>query len=125
MPLPVTIIFNDISVKGELFDSPCSQAIAGRLPIESVFEQWGDEFYFPVNANLSLDESATTNVNTGDIGYWPPGDALCIFFGPTPMSTGPKPVPAGKVNLIGRIFGDASELKNAKSAAVIRIAAVE
>ena len=66
---------------------------------------------------MPLDESATTKVKVGDIGYWPPGKALAIFFGPTPMSTGPDPVPASEVNLVGRILDDPSLLKKEKGAA--------
>jgi hypothetical protein len=60
----------------------------------------------------------------GGYGYghcWPPGNAMAIFFGKTPMSTGTDPVPASAVNLIGRIIGDATVLKQAKGATKIRI----
>jgi len=64
---------------------------------------------------MPLDETATTEVKAGDIGYWPPGRAIAIFFGPTPLSTGPEPVPASEVNIVGRIKGDARELIEAKA----------
>ena len=70
---------------------------------------------------MSLDETATTKVKIGDIGYWPPGNALAIFFGPTPISSGSDPVSASDVNLVGRITGDATILKSAKGARKIRI----
>jgi len=70
---------------------------------------------------LPLDATATGKVKIGDIGYWPPGQALAIFFGRTPMSTGPDPVPASEVNLVGRIVGDALILNKAKGATGIRI----
>lgn len=60
-------------------------------------------------------------MKAGDIGYWPPGNALAIFFGPTPMSKGSDPVPASAVNLVGVIHGDATILKRAKGATKIRI----
>jgi len=121
MPRYITITVGSVSIRGELFDSPCARAIAAKLPLERAFEEWGDEFYFPVGVELPLDKSATTDLAVGDIGYWPPGDALCIFFGPTPMSAGPKPVPAGHVNLVGRISGEARSFRNAKEATTIRI----
>jgi len=37
------------------------------------------------------------------------------------MSSGPDPVPASDVNLVGRILGDAAALRKAKGAATIRI----
>jgi uncharacterized protein len=58
-------------------------------------------------------------VTAGDIGYWPPGNCLAIFFGPTPMSTGPDPVPASDVNLVGRISGDATLLRGCRGAKAV------
>jgi hypothetical protein len=69
----------------------------------------------------SLDETATTKVKVGDIGYWPPGRAIAIFFGRTPMSTRSDPVPASAVNLVGKIIDDATVLKKTKGATEIII----
>ena len=121
MPKPIRIIIGQTTINGELFDSPCGRAIFSSLPIETRPNEWGDEFYFEIPVRMPLDESATTKVKAGDIGYWPPGQALAIFFGPTPLSTGPDPVPASEVNLVGRILDDPSLLKKAKGATKIRI----
>ncbi|MCL5021762.1 MAG: cyclophilin-like fold protein [Nitrospirae bacterium] len=88
---------------------------AGARPNE-----WGDEFYFAIPVSMEPDETATTKVKVGDIGYWPPGNALAIFFGPTPLSVGPEPIPASEVNLVGKITEPAL-LRRAKGAAGIRI----
>ncbi len=116
MGTPIVIKSSSVSLDGELFDTPSGRAVAGILPIDTGFNIWGDEFYFRVPLDLPLDETATTDVHVGDIGYWPAGQAIAIFFGPTPMSDGPDPVPASEVNLIGRLYGDARELIEAKSA---------
>lgn len=121
MPTRIKITIGDITLDGELFDTPCAKAIAGVLPIETRPNEWGDEFYFEIPVTMPLDATATTKVAVGDIGYWPPGNALAIFFGPTPMSRGPEPVPASEVNLVGRITGEPTLLKKAKGAARIRI----
>ncbi len=121
MPTKIRIIIKDITLEGELFDTKCAQAIAGVLPFETKPNEWGDEFYFEIPVKLPPDSTATTKIKAGGIGYWPPGRALAIFFGPTPMSTGPDPVPASEVNVVGRITGDASTLKKAKGAGEIRI----
>ena len=110
-------------VNAELFDTPCAAAIARTLPVDATPDEWGDEFYFSVNVRQPLDETATAAVKAGDIGYWPPGNAVALFFGPTPLSSGPDPVPASAVNIIGRITGDPSVLRNAKGAILIRIEA--
>jgi hypothetical protein len=117
----ITITVRDITLHAELFDTRTAVAIAGALPLEATPEEWGDEFYFEIPVEMSLDETATTKVKTGDIGYWPPGNALAIFFGPTPISSGADPVPASDVNLVGRITGDATILRSAKGARKIRI----
>jgi hypothetical protein len=121
MPIKINIIIKDITLEAELFDTPCARAIAGALPISAAPNEWGDEFYFEIPVAEPLDNTATTAVKVGDIGYWPPGNALAIFFGPTPMSKGSDPVPASAVNLVGAISGDATILKSAKGAKEIRI----
>lgn len=121
MPTKIKITINDIVLDAELFDTPCAKAIVAVLPIETRPNEWGDEFYFEIPVKHGLDDMATTIVKVGDIGFWPPGNALAIFFGRTPMSTGLDPVPASEVNLVGRILGDATVLKKAKGAGKIRI----
>lgn len=121
MPTPIKIIIGNATLRAELFDSSCAKQIADRLPLEASPDEWGDEFYFTIPVKAPLDKDATTTVRVGDMGYWPPGNALAIFFGPTPMSTGADPVPASAVNLIGRILDVASVLKQEKGAKKIRI----
>jgi hypothetical protein len=122
--MKIRITVGRVTLEAELFDTECAQAIAKTLPINATPNQWGDEFYFSVNVTAPLDETATRSVKAGDIGYWPPGNAIAIFFGPTPLSHGPDPVPASAVNLIGRATGDATVLRQAKGASTIRIEAV-
>lgn len=121
MSRTVTIIIGDLSLEAEFFDTPCAQAIVAAFPLEASLNEWGDEFYFEIPVNSPLDETATIQVKTGDIGFWPPENALAIFFGPTPMSTGADPVPISEVNLVGEIIGDATLLKGCKGAKAIRI----
>lgn len=102
-------------------DTETAHAVYESLPLDSSFNVWGDEFYFDVPVTFDLDSTATTSVKVGDIGYWPPGKALAIFFGPTPMSTGDDPVPASEVNIVGRIEGDAKLLKSVKAESSIKI----
>jgi len=121
MPTKILITVNRIKLEAELYDTPCAQAIAKELPFSERPTEWGDEFYFEVPVDCPSDATATTRVKIGDIAYWPQGKALAIFFGRTPMSTGPDPVPAGSVNSVGRIIGDASVLQKEKGARKIRI----
>jgi hypothetical protein len=121
MSQTVKIIVGDLSLEAEFFDTPCAQAIVAALPLEACPNEWGDEFYFEIPVDTPLDETATVRVKAGEIGFWPPGKALAIFFGPTPMSTGPDPVPISEVNLVGRITGDATLLRGCKGAKAIRL----
>jgi hypothetical protein len=121
MSQTVKIIVGDLVLEAEFLDSPCALTIVAALPIEERPSEWGDEFYFEVPVAMPLDETATVRVKAGDIGYWPPGNCLAIFFGPTPMSTGPDPVPASEVNLVGRITRDAALLRSCRGAKVIRL----
>ncbi len=121
MPVNVSIIVGDVAVAAELFDTPCARAIVAALPLEACPAEWGDEFYFAVPVKLAADETATVRVKAGDIGFWPPGPALAIFYGPTPMSTGADPVPASEVNLVGRITDSPALLRGGRGAKKIRI----
>jgi uncharacterized protein len=121
MSTAIKIVIGNLTLLGELTDTACAKKISDKLPIDAMPDEWGDEFYFSIPIKASLDETATTRVKVGDIGFWPPGNAMAIFFGRTPTSTGADPVPASSVNLVGRILGDATVLKQAKGASKIRI----
>lgn len=121
MPIQIKISVQNITLQAELTDTACGKAISEQLPLDATPQKWGDEFYFEIPVAMPLDETATTKVHIGDIGYWPPGRAMAIFFGPTPMSTGPDPVPASAVNFVGKVIDDATILRRAKEASNIRI----
>ncbi len=114
LPTRVRISVDQVKLDAEFFDTECARAIDAALPLEAKPNVWGDEFYFEIPVQCSLDETATTTVSVGDIGYWPPGSALAIFFGPTPISHGLEPVPASAVNLVGRVHDDTAILKSLK-----------
>ena len=98
-------------MEAELLDTPTGQQIAGALPIHTSFNTWGDEIYFAIPVASALDDNAREVVEVGDLGYWPPGKALCIFFGQTPMSRPGEIRPASAVNIVGKVKGDASQFK--------------
>ena len=121
MSRAVKIMIGDLALESEFYDTACARAILAVLPLEARPNEYGDEFYFDLPVDLPPDETATVKVKVGDIGFWPPGNCLAIFFGPTPMSTGRDPVPASEVNLVGRIVGDATLLRKYKGAKLIRL----
>jgi len=89
-----------------LDDSDTADLIWKALPLSVAGETWGDEIYFDIGLTVGP-ESPKDVVAAGDLGYWPPGRAFCIFFGPTPMSRGDEIRPASPVNVVGRVVGDA------------------
>ena len=109
-----------IEVAAELNSTRTAQAIWDALPITGRGNRWGEEIYFSIPSNLEA-ENAREVVTTGDLGYWPPGTAFCIFFGPTPMSRGEEIRPASPVNVFGKVIGDATVLKQVASGAEVTI----
>ena len=114
MAKQITIKVEDIKVDAELNDSKTAQKIWESLPIEGSVDTWGDEVYFSIPVKMEV-EDAKAVVSEGDLGYWPPGKAFCIFFGPTPASRGDEIRPASPVNVFGRIIGNPKVFKKAKS----------
>lgn len=126
MPQRVTITVGAVRAEAVLNDSATARALAEALPLEGRASTWGDEIYFqtPVEAEIEHDARATLDV--GELAYWPPGNALCIFFGPTPAS-GDDGVPAAAsaVNPVGRIEGDPTLFRQAPHGAPIRVDAAD
>jgi hypothetical protein len=116
----ITIRVENIKADAELNDNETARKIWEALSIESTTNTWGDEIYFPVPVKIGL-EDAKTVVAEGDLGYWPPGSAFCIFFGPTPVSQGDEIRPASPVNVFGRITGDSKIFKKVTPGARIII----
>lgn len=122
MPTAINIHAGRVRVEAELNDSETAQKIAEALPIEARASIWGDEIYFAIAVSLG-EENPSETVELGDLGYWPPGSAFCIFFGPTPASQGEEIRPASAVNVIGRVRGDPKALKAVRSGDEVRVEA--
>ena len=104
----------------ELNDTKTAQAIWDALPITGVASLWGDEINFPIPLNLEL-ENGQEVVDVGDLGYWPSGNAFCIFFGPTPVSQGDEVRPISAVSVFGKLTGNATVFRQVASRAEITI----
>lgn len=110
MSVEILIIIGNESVQAELNDSETAKQIAASLPVESDFSTWGDEIYFSIPVKTGAENSKDI-VKLGEIAYWPPGNAFCIFYGATPGSTEDEIRPASPVNPIGWIKGDPKVFK--------------
>jgi len=110
----IRIKMESAEIEAKLNDSKISSKITEKLPIESTVRTWGEEIYFEIPVKESID-NPVKEVEKKDIGYWPEGNCFCIFFGPTPVSSGEKIIPASEVEVIGKVLSDIEELKKVKS----------
>ena len=124
MSRKIIVKVENIRIDAELNDSETARKIWEALPIKSKVNTWGDEIYFSIPIKIGL-ENAKAVVSEGCLGYWPPGAAFCIFFGPTPMSQGNEIRPASPVNVFGRIMGDSKIFKKTTSGAKIIVEKAE
>jgi uncharacterized protein len=98
--------FNE-TIRIELDDSRSPKtvkAILENLPVEANINKWGEELYTDKTSIIAQEENAKSEVNLLDVAYWPEGNALCLFYGPTPISKAGKIIPYSPVNIVGRIL---------------------
>jgi len=117
----IKISIGSVSVEAELKPNRTAKEIYEALPIEAQVNQWGEEFYCNIPGIKDHRETATTKVNVGDVAFWGLGGMLAIFYGRTPMSIGEDPVPADRVNVIGKIVGGIAPLKQVIGAATMKV----
>lgn len=108
----------------ESLNPKTARAIIDALPIKGRGNRWGDEIYFSIGVSVER-ENAREAVEKGDLAYWPPGEALCIFFGPTPASGGDEPRAASPVNVFGKILGDPTVFRKVRSGEEVIISKAE
>jgi uncharacterized protein len=120
MTKKIVIKIGPIEAEAELNNTRTAGAIWEALPIEKPANLWGDEIYFSIPVKAGL-ENGQEIVQTGDLGYWPPGTAFCIFFGQTPMSSEGEIRPASAVTVLGKITGDTEVFKKVASGAGVKI----
>jgi hypothetical protein len=118
----ITIRTGSIQLEAELNDTSAADAVWNTVPYEARGSTWGDELYFRIPVQLELElENGQDVVEAGDLGYWPVGNAFCIFYGPTPASTNEKPRPASPVTVFGKVIGDAAMLSEVKTGEIISV----
>lgn len=121
MSTRIRICVNEVELLAELNDSPTARAIVKALPIESEVNRWGQEIYFPIPVHEPLEDDARVDMEVGEIAYWPPGHAFCIFFGKTPASTNDRPRAASPVNPLGRLLDSPEPLHQTRDGDPIRL----
>ena len=121
MSKDIKITAGGVHIEAQLFDSPTAKAIISALPITAKAQRWGGEIYFSIGVSCEPDDSSRDVLKAGELGYWPPGKAFCIFFGPTPSSQTDEIRAASAVNIVGKMKGDWSGLCDVPDGAEVLI----
>ena len=121
MEKKLRIRVGELKVEAELNESKTAQLIWEALPIEGKTNLWGEEIYFAIPVVTGQEQGARDVVSSGELGYWPPGHAFCIFFGPTPASRGDEIRAASVVNMIGKVLSDPKIFRKAKDGVKITL----
>ena len=83
---------NELEVRATLRDgTPSVASLLSALPFRSIVHRWGDEVYFNAPFHSEKEEDARADMEVGEVAFWPDGDAIAVFFGPTPVSTDGRP----------------------------------
>jgi len=91
--------------------TPTIARLLQSLPFSSISHTWGDEVYFDAPFHSVLEVDARVDMDVGDVAYWPDGDAIAVFFGPTPISKGDRPRAYSPCNILGTVVGDLHGLR--------------
>jgi hypothetical protein len=105
----------DVEMVAALNDSATAAALWRALPLESPAQTWGAEVYFSVPVDCGEEDPQAT-VTSGAVGYWPPGKAVCLFFGQQPVSP---------VNPVGMLEGVPDVLASVRDGQTVRLEAIE
>ncbi|MDP6619826.1 MAG: cyclophilin-like fold protein [Nitrospinota bacterium] len=123
----IRILAGEVEARAGLNDGPTADRIWDALPIEAKANRWGEEIYFSIPVECPAEADARVEMAVGEIAYWPPGSAFCIFFGPTPASEGnvpgggDAPRAASDVNPLGRVEGDATRFTRVPDGAPVTL----
>jgi hypothetical protein len=110
-----------LELSAELNDSPSAKNLISLLPLQFNMSRWGDEYYGDCGIKVELSSDARDVMEKGELAVWPTGSALCIFFGPTPVSKGDEPRAVSPVNPVGKLIDSPESLKNLGSSIQVRI----
>lgn len=109
--LPAMVIdIGKSTLQVELNDGQAAAQLAAALPLEVSMTRWGDEYYGTLPVSISSGERRRDLFEIGEVALWPSGNALCIFFGPTPASVADEPRMASPGIPLGRVVSGVNVL---------------
>jgi hypothetical protein len=107
----IIIQIGNQTYEADLYEGKGPTAFYNSLPLEIRMSRWGDEFYGSCSAPVKEDNTLRDLYEEGEIAFWPPGNAFCIFFGPTPASSDSRPRMASPGIPLGKIKGNTAGLR--------------
>ena len=116
----IRITAGSISQTATLNDTQTAQLVWDVLPFAASASRWGDELYFTIPVDTETERGQPT-VSPGDLAYWEPGSAFCLFWGPTPISSPDEIRPANPVTVFGRLDGDPSAFDEFRSGTRVKV----
>lgn len=121
MPREILIQAGPVVASAELMENATADTLWEALPFEGTVNRWGDEIYFDIPVSIETSPDARQVMQVGELAYWPGGTALCIFFGPTPVSQSEEPRAYTEVNPFGQVLGNASVFSKVQDGETIKI----
>ena len=117
----IKIVAGSSEITASLRDTTTADKVWGALPIKASGNTWGDEIYFSIPLHEPEADDSQETVDKGAVAYWPPGSALCLFWGPTPTSRSDEIRPASAVNVVRKIDNTASALAKINNGSKVEV----
>ena len=102
-------------------DTGTVSALLGAVPFRSVVHRWGDEVYFDAPFHSDREPDARADMEIGEVAFWPDGDAIAVFFGPTPASRTGKPRAYSPCNILGKIQASPAQLRSVEEGTTVEV----
>ncbi|MBF0519440.1 MAG: hypothetical protein HQK92_06935 [Nitrospirae bacterium] len=125
MSANILITTGDLVLTAELNDTETAKKLKSLLPLQVSMSRWGDEYYGDCGIRVGQESGAKVVMEIGELAVWPVGSALCIFFGPTPVSVGDEPRAASSVNPVGKLIDDPSPLRKLKDVIKVTVSNIK
>ncbi len=124
MKRQIRITAGAVTALAELNGTATAAAIWDALPFSGEASTWGHEVYFSIPVTIGAEDGRQV-VGRGELGYWPTGNAFCIFFGRTPASRGDEIRAASEVNVFGRLVGDPEQFETVRDGDAVTVERAE